>query len=726
MATTPDQFKSPAILTGSSANRPSRYEAPYRYDGSPSSQDRILGWMREAISEGEWFLKSQTGYRFVDHSYRIMNDIGFDELPATLSKSSANFVKRDVREQIGMLSNPRPITSYKTLNPKFDPQTFIMNQLYMGWYYMQFVDRALAGALKYAGVEGTGYLMMEWDSGYFGGRADIKMTPLGVDAVLPVQIDPESWDLQSSYAVVIRRQMAITHVLRRFPQFAHMITPDGESVGRLRRIINNIRDVVTPTVHNTYGSQRGYRGEDPSSRHYVTVYDIYIHDSQCNLSNGEIKMGLKNSPWEYTVPAYGSDVPLPYGYTDGQMVMRPANYHDARLFPHMRHVVATRNCILKDDTSVYWHCQVPVTKFTLDAWPQEYCGIPLTKEPAKMQAMATSLLRAYDDTCNAKLRPPMTYDGNRTTPAEARAFDARSGGQLFEANDSTGQPVFRMAVDPAIYQMGADTLKTIDYCRQMAADLIGNPGMKELSKAAQIPSGDSIEKLMEIAGPLPTENSRNMEASLRCMGEQFKALAFEFYNARRRFTILGPDGITEQDYDFDPGELIPAQLAMDGLPPNATRSQRARAFMEQIYFWVLPNSMYQITQSTRKLLTLQLARMGAPISWYTIMEQFDIPNPGRPPALPDGKQPVTEVEKWIAWKLEEARVMIAVQMELTKAQIGMGMMQDAASPLGQLSGAIQQAVQSKPGGDQGRPPSGQQSPHVETKDGGTRATVAES
>lgn len=712
-----DMVKAPAIVTGS-ARRPSRYEVPFSADGTRNQSDAILGWMREGVAEAESFLRTQTGYRFVDHSYRIMNDIGFDELPSTLSKASMNFVKRDVRELLGMLSNPRPISSFKTSNREYDQEIHILNNCYLGWYNMQFVDRSIRAALDYAGIEGTGYLLMEWSAGYYGGKPDINLSPLGVDGFLPIQIDPQTWDVQSAYAGIIRRQIPIVQLLRRFPQFASQITPDGEQVGRMRRILNNIMDRVTPTVHNTYGSQRGYRGEDPASKHYVTVYDIYIADGSINTTGKEMKMGIPGSPWEYTVPSLGQDIPL--GYGDPQ-AYRKATYHDARIFPYRRHIVATRNCLLYDGPSIYWHGQIPITKFTLDSSAMEYCGVPLPKEPAKLQALATSILRAEDDSINARLRPNMTFDGNRTNPTEARAFDARMGGQVFEASDTLG-PVFKSAIDPSIYNLAPEALKLIEFARQQGSDLIGCPGLKELSKAAQIPSGDSIEKLMEVAGPLPTELSRSMEASLRCLGEQFKYNVFEFYNAKRRFTYLGPDGLTERDYDFDPGQLVPADIK--GVLPSATRSEKARVHCENFFFWILPNSVYGITQSTRKLLMLQLARMGMPISPWTILEQFDIADPGRPPA-----DATTEPERWRAWKLFEGQVMIEVQMQLAQAQMAMQAQMMQGTPmgqLGQLSGAIQQAIQKPTATQEGRKPSGQRLPHLEEKDQGMRSTISES
>ena len=111
--------------------RPSAYEAPFAYDGSQSSKDRILGWVQGAIVEAESLLKANSGYAFVDASRRIMADWGFDELPSTLSKVSFNFVKRDVRELIATLANPRPVSSFKTDNQLYNFTADVLNKCYM-------------------------------------------------------------------------------------------------------------------------------------------------------------------------------------------------------------------------------------------------------------------------------------------------------------------------------------------------------------------------------------------------------------------------------------------------------------------------------------------------------------------------------------------------------------------------------------------------------------------
>lgn len=705
MATT-QGGQSPAIVTGAGqrSRRPSNYEAPYQWDGSKAQAQSIIAWVMEAVQEGEWFLRNQTGYRFVDTSHRIMSDIGFDELPRTLSKASENFVKHGVRELVGTLANPRPLSTFKSDNPDWVDQADIVNKGYMHWYLSAFADRRLREALQFAAVEGTGYLCMEWDPGYWNPTdGEITLQALGVDAVLPIQISPEGWDLQSAYAVVIRRQYPIFHVARRYPLAANLLVPDGEPVAKWRRLLSGIRDKVTPTVQNTYGSQRGYRGEDPAGRQLVTVYDVYIMDSLANMGETPIKMGAEGAPWEYSVPYLDQQIPI--GMNDprtGQPVTRRADYHDARVFPYRRHIVCTRTAVLYDDTSRWWHGQVPLVKLTLDNWPFEYCGIPVTKEPAKLQAMLMSLLRAYDDSSNARLRPGLVYDKQRFSNELAKSVDPRVGGQVIGATNMMGEP-FKLLVDPRYFAMQNDILPLMAQIKESGTKLMGLNDLTAMAKAAQIPGADTIEKMAEMAGPLATDISRNMEESLRKIGELWKAMFFEFYNARKRFQILGTDGVTREDFDFDPSTLVPSNIDLPVVGGGGTRSERARVHMRNFHFSVVPNSIYQMTQSTRRLLLLQLARLGMPIPPKYLMEQFDIPNPDK------------LIKEFWEYKMTEAKNMTTVQIAAM-----------AMNPMGMAMQAMGQGAFGSGGNNEGRPPTGQQPPHIEQKDGGTRSTISES
>jgi len=163
---------------------------------------------------------------------------------------------------------------------------------------------------------------------------------------------------------------------------------------------------------------------------------------------------------------------------------------------------------------------------------------------------------------------------------------------------------------------------------------------------------------------------------------------FQFYDTQRRIWVMGQDGITEQDYDFDPGSIIPANE--QGFVQ--TRMERARTHMHNFNFRITPGSLHQLNQTSRKLLYLQLLRSGFKIDSETVAKALDIPNWGILPGQ-------TVLEKWGTERDLDAT--IAAQMQETAQGVGQGK-----------------------GG--GRPPSGKNLPQIKSKDGGSRTTVSES
>ena len=230
---------------------------------------------------------------------------------------------------------------------------------------------------------------------------------------------------------------------------------------------------------------------------------------------------------------------------------------------------------------------------------------------------------------------------------------------------------------------------------ELIGNLLGVKDLTAIAKARQIPSADAMEKMAEMAGPLMTDMSRTMEASIRLIGEMVKGLFFQFYDARRRIQVMGQDGVTEQDYDFEPGNLVPSHMPGE---PTETKSkfqqmERARWHMNNIFLEITPNSLHQITQTARKLMLLQLQKTGFPMDPWTLAEAFDVPNFGSPPV---GAR--TVMERWLAWMRMQAEIKQAL--------------------------APPQAPGQGKGG--GRPNSNGKPGHIVNKDGGTRSTISTS
>jgi hypothetical protein len=146
-----------------------------------------------------------------------------------------------------------------------------------------------------------------------------------------------------------------------------------------------------------------------------------------------------------------------------------------------------------------------------------------------------------------------------------------------------------------------------------------------------------------------------LEVFLREIAEMVKVNIFQFQDKEKRILILGDAGATLEDFDFDPGSMVPAQGKPDGWDPEGkpdpnyspqldkdlSRIERARWFHKLFAFHIAPNSILAIHAQEQQMKYVQLARQGYMDVW-SLMEVLDIPNFGAPPPipLPEPDQPV--------------------------------------------------------------------------------------
>ncbi len=418
------------------------------------------------------------------------------------------------------------------------------------------------------------------------------------------------------------------------------------------------------------------------------------------------------------MPPFGSEQPtglsLPDGVdpATGQMkfkaVMSKVDREAARLFPLRRKIVfaggpgGDPQYCLSDGTGTDWHGKVPLVEFGLDKWPWEAKGFSLAHDAWSLQKSDDRTLRAIDDIVGARLRPKLMYDENRISKSVMDELDFRSSDGLSIPVDLTmGKPI-EPIFDPRYLNVDAWILEHLKGNEGRIDSVMGVNDLAALAKARQVPSGDALEKLKELAGPLLGDMSESVENSLVPIGEMWKSLYFQYVSMTRRMQLLGPDGAVEEDWDYDPGKVVPSHAPGEdpSRPSRMELWQRARMHLGDVgRFHVVPRSAHQITQLTYQLKLLQLQKTGFPIDPETIAKAFDVPNWGTlPPTYMDpetGKmrEPRTVLEKFIVWN----------QFKLALAQ-----------SLGGGEG------QGKGGG---RPNANRHEPRIQQKDNGTRSTV---
>jgi hypothetical protein len=226
-------------------------------------------------------------------------------------------------------------------------------------------------------------------------------------------------------------------------------------------------------------------------------------------------------------------------------------------------------------------------------------------------------------------------------------------------------------------------------------------------------SMDELEKIMEANGPIVESMSRSMEPPMRDLGVMVKYDIMQYYSTPRVMQYVGADAIHPEVFDFNPDSLVPSHShteKADTGPSAFTQRQRARILADNLRFFILPNSLHEMTQMVMKLGLVQLRKAQVKIDSQTIAEAWSVPNYG----TIEGN---TVLERWANEQqldLETAARLMAIKSALAAAY-GMG---DGAAGGGAPP----------PGGkpQEGRPPSGQAAPRLVQKEGGARSTIAES
>jgi hypothetical protein len=698
--------------------------------------DEVHDWASNIVVDGRSYLRSQPSYQYIQEGIDLVNGDSDQVKIATLSDYKSELTMRNLKEINASQTNIRVIPAFKSNTHEFNGQEQILNNGFMAWQNAVFFDRGLRRAWQWATAAGTGYLGCRWDANYwYRGRGDLVVDAYGPLDVLPVGMGKQH-DLQKAYAVALKVATPVHEAWRLFPLYVDKIRASREnSMGRGTVISQAVR--FASAVLRRWGPNASIENERLPWQS-LDIYYIYVDDDSVNNSGRPIPMGQPGTSWFYIVPFIGQELKM--GETSGgQAITRKAMREDCQLYPNRRLIICTEHGCLNPDPSTqvspFWHARVPVVQLRADDWPWTFLGFPITRYGANIEKNNNQIQRGMTDAMNARLSPPRAFDRNTTAKALMETMNTRVPDQVVGLDFTFGSesPV-RPLLPMGWYEFPAYYGALIQQNEQRITQQMGVADAAALSRARQLPSGDSVEKIMETLGPLVKDMSRNMEASIRDFGEMWKSNFFQFYTAPRRMQLLGPDGLADEDFDFDPGTLIPTSETMiqmrkigivsEGVP----YFERARWHKDHFSFSVTPYSLHELNSMTRRLFILQLQKSGFPLDWWTMAEMFDVKNFGDPPMMTD---PITGdvraassvMERWTCQMEIMAHIQAASQAESQAGEPPQG--GPPAPPPGGGAGAPMPGAPHK---GPGRPGSMQEPPVLEQKSGdaGTRSTIRES
>lgn len=669
--------------------------------------DVARSWIKEAIQEGEGIMQADPLYDVMDRGMdaimgKMKSRVEAGEVPSYLSKIVINDTRRAARRHVSALTDVKPVYSWRTQNPNFAQHALMLNQTSAAWWVTTFADLALADAVRYATVAGSGDMVVEWNP-YFGRMGNVQLFARDSRDSVPIRPSRDG-NLQNWFGVVIREAHSPNVMKALYPQYANLLSAETTWGSGVFTKFKRAAARIMGGGGTLAGLNRPHSGVITGDE--VILYRAYFNDPSINTSDKPIAMGNAGANWAYTV-APGEP-----------------------LYPYKRLVVCTETVTLYDGPNTYWHGKFPVCRLTLDHWPWSFFGLPLVEGLEGINLAINTMTNSFVDVFRKHAHPGVIADAQAMPEHMLRQLDTREPGWKARVKATFGQT---FATDKP-QDLPPWSLEFLVLLRQILAEQSGTANLDALQQArAQMPAAESIEAFMNALSPELKLEGRQVELCLRDLADMMIANFFQFYDAKRREILLGEAGRMLEDFDYDPGNLIPAmQQGQTGYVPqldqSRSRMDRAQFFLNLFTFYVTPGSLLGLNQQTEQMKYVQLARAGY-VDYWSLLEKLDVTNVGEPPLmmLPSTKQidPNTQ-EGMIELSAIQAGLIPGKAFDPTTLQVmELRVPQTITERLmAQATMGIGMSVNPA-----GRKASGQAPPSVEEKatpDGGRRITMTES
>jgi hypothetical protein len=531
----------------------------------------ISKWCEAVFEEAKDDLERNDEIVQIDRSINyLMGKQWVERRPSYKAAPVANRLWTNLVQLISYLTDIRPSFEIKCNNKLYDQHAKVLNKMIGAWFTNEDIDMSLAMIIIHAALT-IGYGRLCWNPDLRNGEGEMELTPLGAMDLIPIR---PSHTLQKAMGVIYRCPKPLSWFKEKYPLKGFRVPVDKEYSQYTSTPNQNLwtrgMQIMSPQMRRLFGQSSTQIRE--SAIPMALYREFWVRDSQRNTSNRDVWVGdggQQSGEYGYMVPPGG------------------------KLYPRGRLIIMGGPVVLFDGPNPFFHGQFPFACLRLNRVPWQWPGISEFRNQIPLQDVMNNVLAGILDAVKKAVNPQMLAPDNAFGAAVKKNLDPNMpNAKIFYSPSSIAAPTY--APTPILPGF---VFQTMLYAQQELDSQSGFLDMGSMSRKGIVPSSDTVESMKEGQQTLVRLKVRYIEDFMKQVGQQWVPNAFQYYSLKRRMQLLGSDGLTWEDFDYDPGTMVPA-------------GDKAEEHWKKFTFMMVPGSLLKSARMPQQALMMQLRRMG--------------------------------------------------------------------------------------------------------------------
>lgn len=481
------------------------------------------------------------------------------------------------RDRLAKMTDSRPIAEIDTVVASLEDVAEAVGGVIRVEWIRQNQALALMDFYDLSMLHGTAFLKIT------AKKNGMRLIPLGPDQVFPIQ--PSNQSIQDSSCVYQRGWRSMSYFKRTFPTNWRKVEESSKNIYNLSNsgytkpdiMSQSTWDGMAPGMKMKVGVQMTGTTQYGASDAFYRVAELeeyWYEDWSVNESNREILM---------------KDPYLPLDQHNWHYIVKPGE----RLYPRKRLIIYGGDVLIYDGPSPFFHGMYPYVCLKVDPTPWSFYGRSIYRDLVPMQRLINEIPAGTSDLVAKALSPTMIAKQNAISPNALREFRADRPGSTLILNPNVQD------IDASI--KWSEPPKIPEYVERLLIHvngefdrMSGSVDVNELSGKRQVPSGDTLDEMRDSLQTQLRREEKFIEAAVNEAGQQQVSNVIQFYDAKQRMKLLGNDGVTWEDFTYDPEVLY-------------RNGPTSSYFWKQFGFQIVPGSLHSGAKDKQKAEAIGLA-----------------------------------------------------------------------------------------------------------------------